>query len=247
MKVPTYQKYGITKKEFENTKSKNSRISFLLTHEIPLVLGIIVGVVFWFISYRKLNPSGFFETAWQIFIFGTMGMMCIGIPMLIFKGLEKLYYMYLRSRSQQYNSILKYESDREKFDFWKIRRDESYWKLLDGSSFENEVLSVFSKLGYEFESEHTEIPSFQEDGISKRKFILHNNDEKYLLICRTSRNGNDFHEYAKIINENNIGADKIIIVSPYDFPNEFVNQTSQKPVKLMPLKELVELVKTIKE
>ncbi len=74
MKVPTYQKYGLTKKELEHSKSKNSRISSLLTHEIPLVLGIILGVVLWFISYRKLNPSGFLETAWQIFIFGTMGM-----------------------------------------------------------------------------------------------------------------------------------------------------------------------------
>ncbi len=91
--------------------------------------------------------------------------------MLIFKGIEKLYYKYLGSKSLQYNSILKYESDREKFDYWKIRRDESYWKLLDGSSFENEVLSVFLNLGFELKSEHTEIPSFQKDGISKRKFI----------------------------------------------------------------------------
>ncbi len=78
----------------------------------------------------------------------------------------------------------------------------------------------------------------------KGSLYLHNNGEKYLLICRTSRNGNDFQEYAKIINENN-GADRIIIVSPYDFPNEFVNQTSNKPLKLISLKELVELVKTI--
>ncbi len=239
MKVPTYQKYGLTKKEYENSKSKNSRISFLLTHEIPLVLGIILGVVFWFISYRKLNPSGFFETAWQIFIFGTMGMLCIGIPMLIFKGIEKLYYAYLGSKSQQYNSIIKYELDREKFDFWKIRRDESYWKLLDGSSFENEVLSVFSKLGYEFNSEHV-----SQSG--KRKFLLHNNGEKYILICRTSRNGTDFKEYEGIINDYG-DADNIIIVSPYDFPKEFINLTVNKSLKLISVKELVELIKTIKE
>ncbi len=119
MKVPTYRKYGISKRIFDRTRLRSSRTSFLLTHEIPLAAGVALGIVFWIISFKKLNPAGFLETAGQIFLFGAMGIICVGLPMLIFKGIEKLYYAYLCSRSETYKRTLKYEADRERFDYWK--------------------------------------------------------------------------------------------------------------------------------
>jgi len=240
MKVPTYRKYGLSKKKFDNIKFRNSRISFLLTHEIPLALGVILGIAFWIISYKKLNPSGFLETAGQIFLFGTMGIVCVGIPMLIFKGIEKLYYVYLGNSSEIYKGTLKYEADRERFDYWKIRRDESYWKLIDGLSFEYEVLNVFSRLGYELKSE---IP----EGTEGKKFVMGNNNEEYLLLCKTRKGRTDFAEFMKTSEVQNHNINKTIIVSPDTFTKEFVEDARGKPVKLVSAKELVELVRTIKD
>ncbi len=240
MKVPTYKKYGISKKEFDNIKFRSSRISFLLTHEIPLAIGVVLGIIFWIISYKKLNPTGFLETAGQIFLFGTMGIVCVGIPMLIFKGIEKLYYAYLGRSSDSYKGTLKYEADREKFGYWKIRRDESYWKLLDGLSFENEVINVFSKMGYKMKSE---IPA----GTAGKKYILGNKDEDILLMCKTGKGITDFKKYINDSEINNNRFSKTLIVSPDNFTAEFVNEAKEKSVKLISIKELVDFVRTIKQ
>lgn len=211
----------------------------LLTHEIPLALGVILGIVFWIIRYNEMNPTGFLETAGQIFLFGTMGVVCVGIPMLIFKGIEKLYYVYMGRSSDIYKETLKYEADREKYNYWKIRRDESYWKLLDGLSFEFEVLNVFSQIGYKLVSEISE-------SNTGKKFVLGNDKNEYTLLCKTRKGDTDFEEYMKTSDIHNNGFINIIIVSPDNFSNEFISMAREKPIKLISVKELVELVRTIK-
>ena len=240
MKVPTYRKYGLSKRKFDRVNDRSRRISDLLSHDIPLVLGIAVGIALWIYTYKRLNPSGVLETASQIFLFGTIGLICVGIPMLIFRSVEKLYHYYMRRNSQEYIGAKMYEDDRETYSRWKIRRDENYWRLLDGLSFEKEMLGVFSKTGYEVNSE---IRGDNSIGV----YSLSRNGEKLILLCWTGKSNLEFPSVETILNENRNKFTEAILVSSGSFSSEFVNKSREYPLKLITLKDLVELARTIQE
>jgi hypothetical protein len=240
LKVPTYKKYGLSKREFERVNDRNRKVSHLLAHDIPLVLGIVIGIALWIFTYRRLNPTGVLETASQIFIFGTIGLICVGIPMLIFKSVEKLYHYYMGKSSRQYIGAKQYEDDREMYSRWKIRRDENFWRLLDGLSFEKEMLKVFSRTGYVINSE---IPGESTIGV----YSASKDGEELLLLCWTGKSDLPFSSVETILNENRSKFTEAILVSSGTFTHEFVNQSREYPLKLMPLKALVELARTIQE
>lgn len=233
MKVPTYKKYGLSKREFDDINSRSRKVSNLLTHDIPLFLGIAFGIALWIFTYRKLNPSGFLGTTSQIFVFGTIGLICVGIPMLIFKGAEKLYYSYMKRNSRGFQNAARYEEDREKYDYWRIRRDESYWKLLDGLSFEKETLVVLKKAGYVLKSQFHE-------GKLKGSSIISKDGEDFILLFRTGQQQTEIPD--------KIGkTEKAIIVSSKTFSPEFIKKAKNYNVRLISIKELTDLVRTIKE
>ncbi len=229
MKVPTYNKFGLSKREFENVSYRTRRISNLLTHDIPLILGIVIGMALWIYTYKRLNPSGFLETTSQIFIFGTIGLVCVGIPMLLFKAAERLYFAYIKRNSESYKGAEKYEDAREKYNYWKIRRDESYWKLLDGLSFENETLALLKKTGYTYKTDEL-------DGTG----IVSKDGEDFHIIFKT---GMDQPKISEI----NLTNEKFIIVSTKPFEADFIKQVKNYSVKLISIKELTAMVRTIKE
>lgn len=233
MKVPTYKKYGLSKREFENINSRSRKVSNLLTHDIPLVLGIAFGIALWIFTYRKLNPSGILGTTSQIFVFGTIGLICVGIPMLLFKGAEKLYYAYMKRNSPGFRGAAMYEEDREKYNYWKIRTDESYWRLLDGLSFEKETLAVLKKAGYVLKSQFHE-------GQLKGSSIIRKDGEDFLLIFRTGQ------QQAEIPDK--IGkTQKVMIVFTKPFSPDFIKRSKNYNVRLVSIKELTDLVRKIKE
>jgi hypothetical protein len=239
MKVPTYRKYGISKRKLDGVNSRTRKVSNLLTHDIPLILGIVIGIALWVFTYKRINPSGFLDNVSKIFLFSTIGLICVGIPMLLFKAAEKLYYMYLERNSKTYMGVRKYEEDREKFDYWKIRRDENYWRLLDGLSFENEMMNVLFKLGYIAKSE---IYGNEND----KAYIITKDGEDTLLICNTSKANEGYSFMESFIKEHGKEFSGIMLVSSSPFPAGF-----EKKIKgyaqLISLKELVDMVRTIKE
>jgi hypothetical protein len=240
MKVPTYRKYGLSKKEFNRVNDRNRRVSHLLAHDIPFVLGIAIGIGLWIYTYKRLNPTGVLETASQIFLFGTIGLICVGIPMLIFKSVEKLYQYYMRKNSSEYISAKRYEDDREVYSRWKIRRDENYWRLLDGLSFEKEMLKVFSKVGYVIKSEVSQGNSISAYSISK-------DGKDILLLCWTGKSELEFSIVERALDENKNRFTEAILVSSGSFTQEIFNKSRNFPLKLVSLKELVELARTIIE
>src|SRR5512141_2271487 len=121
MKVPTYQKYGITKSQLEQFEEKNRKISNLLTHRIPIGLGLFLGAGFYALNYSKFSPSGFLQAAGQIFLFCTIGLVCIAFPLMFFKGVDNFYYKYLKHTNETYRQILKYKKDKEDYEYWHIR------------------------------------------------------------------------------------------------------------------------------
>ena len=240
MKVPTYKKYGLTKRKYDRVNEKDRKVSHLIAHDIPFVLGIAVGIALWIYTYKRLNPSGVLETVSQIFLFGTIGLICVGIPMLIFKSVEKLYRYYMRRNSSEYIGAKLYEDDRETYSKWKIRRDENYWRLLDGLSFEKEMLKVFSKTDYEVKSE---IRGYNSVGV----YSISKDSEEMMLLCWTGKSQLEFPFVETILNENRNKFTEAILVSSGSFSAEFVNKSREYPLKLMSLKELVELARTIQE
>jgi hypothetical protein len=240
MKVPTYKKYGISKRKLDSVNSRTRKVSNLLTHDIPLILGITIGIALWIFTYRKLSPSGFLDSVSKVFLFSTIGLICVGIPMLLFKAAEKLYYIYLERNSASYIGVKKYEDDREKFDYWKIRRDENYWRLLDGLSFEKEMMNVLFKLGYSAKSEIKE----NETG---KAYVITKNGEDALLLCNTSKAIEGYSSMETLLKEQSEKFSKILLVSSNPFPPGFEKRTKGYQVDLISLKELVEMVRTIKE
>jgi hypothetical protein len=240
MKVPTYKKYGISKRKLDSVNTRTRKVSNLLTHDIPLILGIIFGIALWIFTYKKLNPSGFLDNVSKIFLFSTIGLICVGIPMLLFKAAEKLYYMYLERNSAAYIGVKKYEDDREKFDYWKIRRDENYWRLLDGLSFEKEMLNVLTKLGF---STKSEIPGSE----NEMAYVITKDGEDVLIICNTSKSPEGYSSMETILKEHGHGFSKIMLVSSNPFPQGFEKRTKGFHAELISLKELVDMVRTIKE
>lgn len=240
MKVPTYKKYGLTKRKYDKVNEKDRKVSHLIAHDIPLILGIAVGIALWIYTYKRLNPSGVLETASQIFLFGTIGLICVGIPMLIFKSVEKLYRYYLWKNSSEYISAKRYEDDREMYSSWKIRRDENYWRLLDGLSFEKEMLKVFSKTGYDIKSEVSE-------GNSISAFAVSKEGRDILLLCWTGKRKVEFSNIKQLLDEYKNEFSETILVSSGSFTSEFVNKSKHYQLKLFSLKELVELARTIPE
>jgi len=240
MKVPTYKKYGLSKREYERVNDRSRKVSNLLTHDIPLVLGIAVGIALWIFTYKRLNPTGVLETASQIFIFGTIGLICVGIPMLVFKSIEWVYRYYMGKNSSGYIGAKKYEDDREIYSRWKIRRDENFWRLLDGLSFEKEMLKVFSKTGYQIKSE---IP--EGDAISV--YSINKDSIDFILLCWTGKSDLEFSIVENILDDNKNKFTEAILVSSGSFTSAFINKSKEYPLKLITLKELVDLARTIIE
>jgi hypothetical protein len=174
MRFPVYKKYGLTKAKFEKAELRNRSISNLLSHKLPLALGLVLGILFYILIFNRLNHSNIFEIIAQAFLFGTVGVLCVGIPVILFKSVEKLYFRYLKSISREYKNIQMYEKDKERYRYFRVRTDERFWKLLDGLSFEKEVLNIYSRLGYDVKSE------MQGNG-SKADYLLAGKDELFYL------------------------------------------------------------------
>src|SRR5438105_6869699 len=136
MKVPTFQKYGIKKSQVEKSDSRDVKVSHMLSHTLPLYIGISLGVIVYIFYYIKIKPTDFLQIITGIFLFATVGVICVGIPVIIFKFSERIYYKVLNTHSDSYISIQEYKNSREGFEFWKIRTDPGFWNHLDGLSIE---------------------------------------------------------------------------------------------------------------
>jgi hypothetical protein len=147
MKVPTYHKYGLTKAGVDKSELRDRKISDILTHHLTIGIGIVLGILIYILNYSKVQPSNFIQAVMQVFLFASVGVICVGIPAVLFKFAEIFYFKYIRSKSKEKQNIEKYREEREEFDFWKIRKDYSFWRVLDGLSFEKEIINIFLHMG----------------------------------------------------------------------------------------------------
>lgn len=217
MKVPTFRKFGFKKSEMESMERKNLTISQLLGHELPLGIGAVIGLIIYAINFKTMNPTGVMEIVGQLFIFGSVGLIAVGIPMVAFHYINKWYYKYLEKHNPQYQQIQKFKAARVDFDHWKLRTDENFWKHLDGMSVEMELRKLYGKLGYTIH-EAVKISNSRDDSI-----MVMENEEIYLR-CLTQKviTLNDIKDFHFIFTKSYIP--KGILFSLHGFPKELLEK-----------------------
>jgi hypothetical protein len=239
MKVPTYSKYGLKKIDIEHSDLRDRKVTHLLTHTLPLIVGGILGVVVFFIYFFKSGQSGVLQVFYQVFLFGTIGVICVGLPMAFFVLAERGYFFFISKGNKKYKTILAYKDDRAGYDFWKVRMDESFWGMLDGLSIEREVINLYMHLGYELKTEF-------ETADGEHDHVLGKDGKTIYLDFRTDNKVED-ENYIKLLLENKdkAGANELKVLSKYGFSKQIIEFVKGKPVELLTLKDIIKQVKEI--
>jgi len=239
MKVPTYSKYGLKKIEVEQSDLRDKKVTHLLTHTLPLIAGGILGIAVFFIYFFKSGQSNVLQVFYQIFLFGTIGVICVGLPMAFFVLAERGYFFFLSKGNEKYKSIIAFKNDRAGYDFWKIRMDEGFWGMLDGLSIEKEVINLYMHKGYELKTEF-------ETASGEHDHVLEKDGKTIYLDFRTDVKVED-ENYIKLLLENKdkSGANELVILSKFGFSKQLMEFVKDKPVELLTMKDIIKQVKEI--
>jgi hypothetical protein len=225
--------------EVENSDERDRKVTQLLTHTLPLIIGGILGIVVFFVYFFKSGQTSVFRLIYQVFLFGTIGTMCVGIPMAFFVLAERVYYYYLSNKNEKYRTIQKYKVDRDDYEFWKIRKDENFWRTLDGLSVEKEVLNVYMHKGYELKTEF-------ETAEGERDHVLADKDDLVYIDFRTDTKIEDT-EYldALLENKQKAGANRLLIYSKLGFSKDVREFAGKNNIELLMMKDIIKLINEI--
>jgi len=239
MKVPTFQKYGLTKAGIKKSETRDQKISDILTHHLTIGIGVFLGLVVYVINISKVQPSSFVQVISQVFLFASMGVICVGIPAVLFKFAEMFYFKYIRGKSEEKQNIQKYYDDRDDYDFWKIRKDYSFWKVLDGLSFIRELMNIYIYLEYTIdEDKFNEL--YPDDRV-----LVKDNSFTYISF-ETSREVTDISKIDKLIElSESKGCDNIIFFAQYGFNKRVLEYAKEKNVQVYDINAIIMIVKTI--
>ncbi len=239
MKVPTYHKFGLTKAQLASVETRDKKISDILTHHLTIGIGLAFGLVLYVLYFNKVRPESFIQIVVQIFLFGSIGIICVGVPALIFK-LAEMFYLKQREKTDEHKIIKKYNEERDTYDFWKIRKDFGFWNMMDGLSFEKEVMSLYLHLGYEDKKEMAteELP---DDRILKFEDKLY-----YFSFYTKIIEFKDTAEIDKLLQRKEENkCDFLNLYSAKGFNKKVAEYVKDKPVNLFDINGIIKVVRTI--
>jgi len=240
LKVPTYHKYGLTKAGVKRSELRDRKISDILTHHLTIGIGSALGVLVYILNYSRVQPSNVIQAVMQVFLFASMGVLCVGVPAVLFKLAEMFYFKYISPRSVEKQNIKKYHEDRHEYDFWKIRMDYSFWRVLDGLSFEREVINIYMHMGYSITDEE-----FSEENPYDR--ILSSENKRYYISFNTSKEMTGFAELNELMKRKSIkNCDTLMVFSQAGFNKKASEFAKENNIELFDINGLIKLVKTIK-
>ncbi len=262
MKVPTFHKFGITKSQIKVAESRDKKISDILTHHLTIGIGLAFGLVLYVLYFDKVKPDTFIQIVMQITLFASMGIICVGIPALLFKLAEMFYFKQVRAKTDEHKIITKYNQERDTYDFWKIRKDYSFWNMLDGLSIEKEVMSLYLHLGYEDKADMAS-EEFEDDR------ILTFNDPKdavptpgsdvapsgvaslkyyYFSFYTKITEFKDTEEINKLLDRKEKNkCDFLNLYSKKGFHKSVIEYVKDKPVNLFDINGIIKVVRTVKD
>jgi len=223
---------------YERMESRVKRTTHTLTHTVPLSIGVILGVVVYIFLLNRLRGTDLLEDITRVFLFSGVWFICVGVPLILFRIAGSFYIKYLERYSTEYKDAQKYRTDAEEHDHWQIRKDEKFWKVLDGNSVEKEVLSIFSHMGYEIKS-----GIINKDGTTD--YILGSIENGACLRCVINKKVEHADEMDDLISHSKeYGCKRAVLVSIQGFGAEVVGYVKDKPIELMGIRELVGYVES---
>ncbi len=242
MKVPTYHKFGLTKSQVSRSEIRDKKISDILTHYLTIGIGLSLGVAVYIIYYNEVRPSTFIQVVMQVFLFGSMGVLCVGIPAVLFKLAEMFYFKQIKHKTDEHKTITKFQEERDVFDFWKLRKDYSFWKILDGLSFEKELMNIYMQMGYE-----DKIDLCSEEFPDDR--ILSKDGELFYFFFHTKamemKETGLIDELLKRMEKGN--CKELFIFSQSGYNKKTAEYVKDKPINLLDINGIIKVVRTIKD
>ncbi|GEM_PF-1404410 len=240
MKVPTFQKFGLTKAQLKVIETKDKKISDILTHHLTIGIGIAFGLVVYVIYFTKVQPDNFIQIITQVFIFASLGIICVGVPALLFK-LAEMFYFKQKSKTPESRNISKYNEERDNYEFWKIRKDYSFWNMMDGLSFEKEVMNIYLHLGYEDKGE------LSEENRDQDRILSYDGKLHYFTFHTKITEFKESEEIDKLlVRKEKSGCDTLNIFSQRGFHKSLNGFINNKPVNLFDINGIIKVVRTIK-
>lgn len=240
MKVPTYHKFGLTKARIEESENRDKMISDILTHHLTIGIGIAFGLVIYVVYYNAVKPSTFIQVVMQVFLFASLGVLCIGIPAVLFKLAEMFYFKNIKHKSEEYKAIEAYKEERDEYDFWRLRKDYSFWKLLDGLSFEKEIMNIYMHLGYELKDD-----MFSSENPNDR--IIHKENKNYYISFNTlNKEINEIDvidDLTEMMKNNN--CHELHIFSQKGFNKKVLTYSGENEATLFDINGIIKLARTV--
>jgi hypothetical protein len=242
LKVPTFHKFGITKAQILKSDSRDKKISDILTHHLTIGIGIVFGLVLYILYFDKVRPDTFLQIIMQVTLFASMGIICVGIPAVLFKLAEIFYFKQVKAKTVEFKTIAKYNEQRETFDFWKLRKDYSFWNILDGLSFEKEVMNVHMYLDY------TDRPELSKEEFPDDRILEHNGKLFYFSFYTMSAEFKETETIDDLLMKSaGSVCEKVYLFSQKGFNKRVIDYVKDKPIILFDINGIIKVVRTIKD
>jgi hypothetical protein len=241
MRKPTFEKFNLTEDEYRQVLERNKKVSLALTHYLPLSVGAVLGILIYIIYYRPFTSPNWFQIALSIFVFGGFGLLFLGLPMVFFRVVEKIYFKMLARKSEKYQSVVSYDEEVQKYDYWRLRTDESLWKGMHLPGFKNELQKVFVNLGYQ---------SLKLNGRDKLSseidFLLYKDYRLYPVKCFSQKKTvgvSPIRNLLKILESQELRFS--ILASTSGFTKQAIKFSREKNVHLLSPREITDMMKEI--
>ncbi|MCI0449447.1 MAG: hypothetical protein L0Y79_06640 [Chlorobi bacterium] len=241
MKVPTYHKFGLTKARMRQSEIRDKKISDILTHHLTIGIGVAFGLVIYVFYYMQVKPATLLQFVMQVFLFASLGIICVGVPAVLFKLGEMFYFKHIKEKTKEHKTITKYNEERDQYDFWRIRKDYSFWRILDGLSFEKEVMNILMHLGYEVKDD-----LYSDDNPNDR--ILSKDGSNFYLSFNTKSTEVKEIEFIDSLTKRQIekNCNELLIFSQKGFNKKITDNLKSDNVKLYDINGIIKVVRTIK-
>ena len=238
MQIPTYSKFGLTKSQIESKDIRDRRVSDILTHHLTIFTGSAFGITIYVLNYSKIDPSNLFQMIVQVFLFASIGVMCVGVPAILFKFIELSYFKIVES-GDEHKTIERFKQERNRYDFWKLRQDYSFWRLLDGLSFEKEVMNILLNSGFS-------VCDDQKDITSNTLLIEKDAVRVYVVFNTRALEISDKSYIDTVLDRmNTSGCSKSFIFSQRGFSKKIREYSESKNTELFDIRDIITKVKSL--
>ncbi len=145
----------------------------------------------------------------------------------------------LRITNKTYRAVKRFQKAKALFEQWWVRTQEQFWRSLSGVGFERELASLYKRTGIKA----TLTPASGDGGVD---IWLDYPDGKVIVQCKAHRSpigpsvARELHGTLK-----HFGAKGAVLASTSGFTRGVWEFSRGKPIKLLGLKEIIEMQKAL--